>query len=382
MNKPTFPGRVGIQQRVLPNYRIDFFDLLAESCSGGLSIFAGDVQQLESIPTSGMLKDAQYAPSNNYHFRDINSAYYLLWQSGFVDWLENWNPDVLIVEANPRYLSTYRGIHWMHKRGKPVIGWGLGIPEIGSGKSLGDSISSRMRSFLRFRMLEQTDALISYSHNGAKEYRTVAGSEKPVYVAHNAVAKRPVGPVPTREPQYSGNPIVLYVGRLQPRKKLDNLIHACANLDDDLQPILWIVGDGHERGKLERLSNKIYPKTEFKGTRFGAELADIFQRADIFVLPGTGGLAVQEAMSYALPVIVAEGDGTQGDLVKPENGWLIPQDDEHILFETLQKALSDPGRLRQMGASSFQVVQNEINIEQMVNTFVDVMNKTALNGSS
>ena len=87
-------------------------------------------------------------------------------------------------------------------------------------------------------------------------------------------------------------------------------------------------------------------------------------------------------MSYGLPVIVAEGDGTQGDLVKPENGWLIPPDDEYILFETLQKALSDPGRLRQKGASSFQVVQNEINIEQMVNTFVDVMNKTALNGSS
>ena len=42
-----------------------------------------------------------------------------------------------------------------------------------------------------------------------------------------------------------------------------------------------------------------------------------FAGADLFVLPGTGGLAVQEAMSYALPVIVAKGDGTQEDLVRP-----------------------------------------------------------------
>jgi len=29
-------------------------------------------------------------------------------------------------------------------------------------------------------------------------------------------------------------------------------------------------------------------------------------------------------MAYGLPVIVAEGDGTQSDLVRPENGWRIP----------------------------------------------------------
>jgi len=57
-NKKIFPGRLGIQQRVLPAYRVEFFDLLAESCEGGLSVFAGDVQPHESIPTSDELKVA------------------------------------------------------------------------------------------------------------------------------------------------------------------------------------------------------------------------------------------------------------------------------------------------------------------------------------
>jgi glycosyltransferase involved in cell wall biosynthesis len=98
------------------------------------------------------------------------------------------------------------------------------------------------------------------------------------------------------------------------------------------------------------------------------------------VLPGTGGLAVQEALSYALPVIVAEGDGTQRDLVKPDNGWLISSNDEDALLETLKLALSDPARLRQMGICSYQIVQSEVNIDQMVNTFVNAINNTAWTG--
>ena len=32
-----FPGRLAVQQRVLPTYRAPFFDLLASACDGGVS---------------------------------------------------------------------------------------------------------------------------------------------------------------------------------------------------------------------------------------------------------------------------------------------------------------------------------------------------------
>lgn len=379
-NKINFPGRLGIQQRVLPTYRVEFFDLLAESCKGGLSVFAGDVQPHESIPTSDELKVAQYVKSSNYHLRDVQSAYYFLWQGELVNWLEKWNPDVLIIEANPRYLSTNRGVQWMHARGKPVIGWGLGAPAIESTKSLGGRFSTSIRSYLRERLYKRIDAFIAYSHKGAREYQEVTGVQKPVYVASNAVAKRPNGPPLERPHQFQGRPILLFVGRIQARKRIDNLLRACSVLPEDLQPILWIVGDGPNKESLESLANKVYPKTDFMGRKSGAELADLFQKADLFVLPGTGGLAVQEAMSYALPVVVAEGDGTQGDLVKPDNGWLIPSNDERALQETLKLALSDAAQLRQMGKRSYQIVQNEVNIEQMVNTFLNAISETRVTG--
>ena len=78
---------------------------------------------------------------------------------------------------------------------------------------------------------------------------------------------------------------------------------------------------------MEALAKQIYPSAEFIGAKHGDELKPYFAEADLFVLPGTGGLAVQEAMSHGLPVIVAKGDGTQDDLVRAENGWQIPPGD-------------------------------------------------------
>jgi glycosyltransferase involved in cell wall biosynthesis len=160
------------------------------------------------------------------------------------------------------------------------------------------------------------------------------------------------------------------VGRLQARKRLDNLLHACAALPADLQPSLRIVGDGPARADIEALAQQIYPQAEFIGARYGAELAEIFAAADLFVLPGTGGLAVQQAMSYGLPVIVAEGDGTQDDLVRPGNGWRIPANDLPALKAALQEALANPARLRKMGAEAYRIVAEEVNLEQMVEDFL------------
>jgi glycosyltransferase involved in cell wall biosynthesis len=138
---------------------------------------------------------------------------------------------------------------------------------------------------------------------------------------------------------------------------------------------LVIVGDGPEREKLKALAKEIYPGAEFIGARHGSELKPYFTQANLFVLPGTGGLAVQEAMSYGLPVIVAQGDGTQDDLVRQENGWQIPPDDFEALVSTMKDALSDVARLRRMGEESYRIVKQEINIKMMVETFVAALNQ-------
>lgn len=354
-----FSGRLAVQQRVLPKYRAPFFDLLASACDGEMSLFTGLPRPHEGITTTGQLQTADYYLGRNLHLFD--GPFYLCYQFGLIDWLKNLNPDALIVEANPRYLSTPSAVRWMHERKKPVIGWGLGSPPIHGFRK------QRRLSFIR-----QFDAMIAYSQRGADEYAALGFPREKIFVAHNAVSPPPGLTLDDRPPTIERT-TVLFVGRLQARKRVDSLLKACAQLDST--PRLIIVGDGPERKSLESLARNVYPRAEFVGARQGAELTPYFREADLFVLPGTGGLAVQEAMSYGLPVIVAQGDGTQDDLVRKENGWQIPPNDFPMLLHTMKDALSDVARLRRMGAESYRIVKEEINIEKMVETFVAVLNQ-------
>jgi glycosyltransferase involved in cell wall biosynthesis len=360
-----FSGRLAIQQRVLPFYRKPFFSALALHCPAGMELFAGQPRSNEAIETADHLDAGRYIQTQNIHL--LKGSLYACLQPGFLDWLERFQPDVLIIEANPRYLSTPDAVRWMHARNHPVIGWGLGAPPM-------QGLFSNYRSQSRKKFLNQLDAMIAYSQQGADEYAACGFPESNIFIAPNSAAFKPLSPPADKPEKWTGKPHILFVGRLQARKRLDLLFKACALLPIASQPEITIVGDGPDREQIVKAAQAAYPGVIFTGSRTGQELAPYYQKADLFVLPGTGGLAVQQAMSYGLPVIVASGDGTQSQLVRPENGWIVAPDNLEDLTRTLQNALSDPIDLRKKGLESYRIVRDEINIEKMVEVFISAIN--------
>jgi len=354
--------RVGIQQRALPAYRAAFFDALADEFQGELSVFAGLALPKEGIGEPAALKHAFFTRARNIHL--LSGKYLLVWQANLMQWLRDWQPDVLVTEINLRNLRLGSASRWMHRRKRRVVGWGLGAPPFRG--VLGKWQGAWRRAFLR-----QFDALVTYSQQGADEYKANGFPAEKIFVAPNAATPRPENKW-IEKPASSLNegPLCLFVGRLQPRKRVDLLIRACASLQATGPLRLWIVGDGPARQDLETLAKNVFPKAVFWGEKRGIELDSIFRDADLFVLPGTGGLALQQAMSFGLPVISAEADGTQADLVRPENGWTVLPGSLADLTETLTSAFGDAARLRAMGAESYRIVREEINLENMVAGFV------------
>lgn len=365
----TIPYRLGLQQRLFPAYRAPFFDALARACVGGLSVFSGEPMPGEVIGRPGALRYAQHVPAHNRYFGA--GPLLTVWQGGLINWLEHWNPDVLVMEANPRNATTPAAIRWMRARGRPVLGWGLGAPPLKNLPPLLAWLFTRSRR----GFLKQFDALIAYSRTGLEQFAAAGYPRERIFLAPNAATPRPAGPPPERPAGYrlardgSPRPVVLFVGRLQTRKRVDALLRACAALPAGLRPRLVIVGDGPAREEFEAVAQQVYPEAEFVGARHDGELEPYFAAADLFVLPGTGGLAVQQAMCYGLPVVVAEADGTQADLVRPENGWVLPPNDDQALAGALAEALADPARLRRMGQASYRIVDEEVNLEHMVEVF-------------
>ncbi len=359
----SYSGKLAVLQRVLPDYRVPFFKLLEQSCTGGMMLYAGAARPSEGINPLSRYPFPVYKPARNIHL--FAGSLYLCHQTGLIRWLEEWDPDALIVEANPRYTATPTAVGWMHQRGRKVIGWGLGSPPL-------RGVWAPFRRKRKLAFLCHFDAMIAYSRRGAQEYAQLGFPQDRITVAYNAVRPAPVYPLPERAAKLADHPTVLFVGRLQVRKRVDLLLRACAAMDS--RPKVVIAGDGPERQNLAALAKVVYPSSEFVGARRNDELKPLFMDADLFVLPGTGGLAVQEAMSYGLPVIVAKGDGTQDDLVREANGWQVPADDLSALILAMQEALSDASWLRRMGAESYRIARQEINIEKMVEGFVEALN--------
>jgi glycosyltransferase involved in cell wall biosynthesis len=356
----SIPVRLGVLQRVLPEYRVPFFDMLAENCPKGFCLFAGRTQPGEGILEADFLHNAALFPAHNHYL--LGGRTYLVRQSNIMEWLEQWHPDVLVAEASPRIINLSTAIHWMHTRKRKVIGWGLGV-------TLGRKLPGLKKTF-REKFISQFDALLAYSTAGKEAYAGLGFPSEKIFISPNAVTPQPVWKILHRKNQFKENiPTLLFVGRLVKQKRVDILLRACADLKKSMQLRLVIVGDGPDRQLMEMLAAQILPEARFTGDLRGEELAREFREADLFILPGLGGLAVQQAMSYALPIIAAQADGTQADLVRSGNGWQIPSGEVAILADTIRTALENVPRLRRMGGESFRIVSEEINLEAMVEAF-------------
>ena len=94
----AIPARLGVQQRVLPNYRAPFFDALASACPPGVSVFAGLPRPEEAIETRVELAAAQLAPARNLHLG--RGSLYLCFQRGLPGWLERWLDEQIRFDAD------------------------------------------------------------------------------------------------------------------------------------------------------------------------------------------------------------------------------------------------------------------------------------------
>lgn len=100
-------------------------------------------------------------------------------------------------------------------------------------------------------------------------------------------------------------PTLVFVGRLEPQKKLCQLLKALAKLTES-KPNLCIIGDGRSRAHLEALVAKlgISSRVWFYGACYEeAVLAMLIYNSQICASPGEVGLTAIHALTYGTPVV-------------------------------------------------------------------------------
>jgi glycosyltransferase involved in cell wall biosynthesis len=123
-----------------------------------------------------------------------------------------------------------------------------------------------------------------------------------------------------------------------------------------------IVGDGEERGALERQAKENgLEGVRFCGFRNQSELPGFFDLATVFVLPSQHepwGLIVNEVMNAARAVIVSDDVGCQPDLIEDGvEGCVFPAGDVAALTDALRRVLATPETAAAMGQRALAKIQ-------------------------
>lgn len=159
----------------------------------------------------------------------------------------------------------------------------------------------------------------------------------------------------------AGPPIVLFVGRMDQEKRVDELLRAFAALPAGTDARCEIVGEGVMREEWTGLAAElgIGTRTRFFGFVDEDELVAAYKRASVFCMPGIAELqsiVTLEAMAAGTPVIAANAMALP-HLVRPgRNGWLYTPGDVPELTTRLAALLGDAEMRRRMGAASLELV--------------------------
>jgi glycosyltransferase involved in cell wall biosynthesis len=165
----------------------------------------------------------------------------------------------------------------------------------------------------------------------------------------------------------SGDRVILWVGRLDPVKGLDQLIDALRRVPADLNAHLVLAGDGPLRNTLaqQAQSTGLADRVHWLGAR--KDVPSLLKAADLFAFPSrTEGLpnALLEAMAAGCPIVTTDVPGCRDLVIHEERGLIVPYGDTQALSGALTRLLSDRELAGQLGRQARESAENDWPIEK------------------
>jgi phosphatidylinositol alpha-mannosyltransferase len=153
---------------------------------------------------------------------------------------------------------------------------------------------------------------------------------------------------------------ILFVGRLEPRKGLLDLLKAYRHVRAagwDCR--LLIVGSGPQEREARRyVMTRRLGSVDFLGRVGDDEKAALYRTADVFVSPATGresfGIVLLEAMASGTPIVCSDIHGYKGVVRRDREGILVPPRTPEALAAAIIRLFSDPGLAAGMGEAGRQ----------------------------
>lgn len=175
-------------------------------------------------------------------------------------------------------------------------------------------------------------------------------------------------------------PIVLYVGRVDPEKKIGTLIDAFHKTLTALpDAFLVIVGDGVDKIRLEKKVKTlgINSSVKFLGRIVPPDLYEIYKVGWVFATASeieTQGIVLIEAAATGLPLIAVDKGAVSEVCITDENGFLCEPGNVSEISSALQTVLNDDKLRTKFSANSIKIAK-EHDFETTLDRFINIYKK-------
>lgn len=346
------PIKVAISQRICPDWRVPVFRELANRKGIDLTLFFG-----KGLP-SGANRNAENIKGFKYkklftiaiQLNGRGVEKYRVFHPTLLFYLLLGNYDVVITEPSTNFFNNILIFPLCKIFGKKFIWYEAGFPDR---PSLYRWI---MGPFLNI-MINKSDSCITYNSRADWDLINIGIDQKKIFRAQNTLdekqLKKDVSKFAKKANKLKkdlglgSSKVVLFIGGIEKRKRIKNIISATLMLrDKNLDIKVLIVGDGTYESKLRKGLTEIEKKFTIFAGRHVDDAVLYILASDIVVLPGQGGLSINHGFACSKPVIATPeavaGGTTVYDYIKDgKNGYVVGINDVIALANKINLVLSD-----------------------------------------
>jgi glycosyltransferase involved in cell wall biosynthesis len=288
--------------------------------------------------------------------------------------IRNHKPDAIIVSGFS--MATLK--IWLHSffSKRPYVIWSGSVEFPGW-------FDSGIRKLMRHFFVRRASAYIAYGTKAKEYFERRGASSKKISIAINTVD---VGYF-AKETQSlrssvdkSGLRHLLYVGYLEPRKNVANLIVVVEKLSRHRKDfVLDIAGDGSQKNELEQLvrAKGLEHFVRFHGFLQKKELPELFALADCFLFQtdfDIWGLVLNEAMAAGIPCIAPSNAGATADLISDgETGFVADFLNHDALISIINRILDDHQLANKIGIAAVAFIRDHVNLAVSAQGFMSAI---------
>lgn len=284
--------------------------------------------------------------------------------NGYVKKIKEIKPDVVILFMHLKDKIQPGLIYYCKLHRIPVVFWNKGVSDTDPDNAIKNVVYHHMHNMCDALITYTTDMLSGFEvknhHKLFIGWNTVNCTDIDKSKYDKQALKQKYG--------IKENTVILYISRMRKSKKPEVLLRAMANVPD-VAVVMMGAGMTPELQAMVDSASNLY----YLGQKYGNEGNEVWAIGDIFSIPISCGLGINEAIFWNMPIVTMKGFQPPEIYYVKEGKTGFITDIEEEYKEKLLLLSRDKALLEHMKQECQMEYESEVSIEKMYQGFIDAV---------